>query len=248
MKKISVIILVYAAANAFSMEAYNLKVQKFLEQNELTKAEKLLKRWEKAEADNMELYLAYFHYYVKRAETAGMNQRDVAGSEQNLYENRHYDATFSAHAFKAVDKAISLNPDRLDAYFGKCRFLRLTQNYEGLYTAVNSLLQREKMNGGNWLWEENISMRKKGYPVRRIIVDSLLNYIEPMFYSFEEDHLILEKILILLDSEIPNNIDIMNFTARYYSQIEEYKKSIAVLKNENVLMARNGIRRIQRKQ
>ena len=96
--------------------------------------ETLIENWSKAEPDNPEMLQARFYFcfvkaqsteVVKRSESKYLGQApllslpDSTGANVYYYEVLKYDDELFAQAIKAVDKAISIHPQRLDFRFMK---------------------------------------------------------------------------------------------------------------------------------
>lgn len=96
--------------------------------------ETLIANWSKAEPENPEMLTARFYYYLSKAQGTevvardeskylGMapvlSLKDSADNDVHYYEVLKYDDALFAEALKAVDKAISVYPQRLEFRFLK---------------------------------------------------------------------------------------------------------------------------------
>jgi len=96
--------------------------------------ETLISHWEEAYPDDVEMLLAKFYYKLSKSQTSTIDTlnvskylgnsptitlKDSTGRMVNYFQIFHYDDEVFGEATKAIDKAIELNPLRLDLRFYK---------------------------------------------------------------------------------------------------------------------------------
>ena len=96
--------------------------------------ETLLEKWEAAYPDNLQMLLARFNFCFSKCQQTKVIQldrdrylgreplipmTDSTGVKKNFFEDTEYDDEMYGEALLAIDRAISLNPERLDVVFLK---------------------------------------------------------------------------------------------------------------------------------
>lgn len=132
---VSVILLLSYAASAQSEkyeQRYNLLVSKLGPAG--VGVETVLDNWEKADSTNPKMLVARFEYFFTKSKTnqvvskpskkyLGMEPllsiKDSTGTDVHYYQESFYDDELYGQAIQAVDKAISIHPDRLEFRFVK---------------------------------------------------------------------------------------------------------------------------------
>ena len=141
------------------------------QKNSDEKIEKMLTQWESENPDDVDLYIAYYNYYVNKAKKNGLTDcyeisEDYYGEYLALndkdgnfvcYELMYtfYDDELSAKAFEYFDKGIELYPNRLDLRFGKTYFCYLREEYDREYSVLEEAVEYGKIINNQWLWSNN---------------------------------------------------------------------------------------------
>jgi tetratricopeptide (TPR) repeat protein len=137
MKKIALTILtVLALLPAFAqtktqrqdyLDRYNLLVSRLGVAG--VGVETLLQRWEKDYPEDTDMLLGKFSYYLSKSQSTAIETRDAAkylgaapvltlkdtlGKDVNYFQVVNYDDELFGKATQAIEKAIEMNPDRLD--------------------------------------------------------------------------------------------------------------------------------------
>lgn len=94
--------------------------------------ETLLERWEAAYPEDADMLTGRFRYYLEKSVSSAvvpksqdrflgmapvLTLKDSLGTDVNYFEETFYDDSLFAIANSAIDKAVRLNPDRLDLRF-----------------------------------------------------------------------------------------------------------------------------------
>lgn len=113
-------------------DRYNLLVKNLGETG--VGIETLLDNWRAAYPDDTDMLIATFRYYLAKSQKQEVVRKDVSrylgmkpilslkdslGKDVWFYQETFFDDELFGTAAKAIDKAISLNPDRLDMRFSK---------------------------------------------------------------------------------------------------------------------------------
>lgn len=133
--------------------------------------ETIINRWEAAAPDDPEVYVARFNYWLSKSmdntavvEKPGkkylgkeplMTLKDSLGRDVNYFEDTSYDDEAFGEALKAIEKAISLNPDEVTYRFGR---ITATMDYEKespdmAAAEIMELIDDYQADGAGWTYE-----------------------------------------------------------------------------------------------
>lgn len=133
--------------------------------------ETLIENWSKAEPENPDMLTARFYYHIAKAQGTEVVARkearylgsapmltlqDSTGADVHYYEVIKYDDDLFAEALKAVDKAISVYPQRLDFRFMKANAY-MSYERESPDMALSNILglAHDYMTSGkSWTYKE----------------------------------------------------------------------------------------------
>lgn len=120
--------------------------------------QQFLQSWYQSDEKDPELYVAYFNYYVLRAqkevitimsEPKGDQALQITTQDEEnpevvgyLGSDIYYEPTLSEKALEWIDRGISRHPNRLDLRFGKTRFLGNLGDYESFTLEVIATMER----------------------------------------------------------------------------------------------------------
>ena len=134
--------------------------------------ESLIENWSKADPENPEMLQARFYFYLVKSQgtevisrseskylgiTPVLSLKDSTGRDVFYYEVVKYDDELFAQAIKAVDKMISVCPDRLDYRFMKSNAY-LSYERESPDMALSSIMglaYEYKTTKTKWLYQED---------------------------------------------------------------------------------------------
>jgi len=111
---------------------------------------KQLQMWEAKEPNNLEMFVAYFNYYVNRKMTS-----QIMLGEDALYESRKFDKDDVVVAVGYLDKGLKIAPNRLDMRMGKIYILNEIERYEDAGNELYAALEASKKIDNKWLWRDN---------------------------------------------------------------------------------------------
>ena len=135
--------------------------------------ETLIENWSKAEPENPEMLQARFYYcFVKSQSTEVISRReqkylgmspvlslkDSTGVDIHYYEVLKYDDEFFGRAIKAVDKMISVCPERLDLYFLKANaYLSYERESPDMaLSCIMALAHDYKTSKKKWYYQDTV--------------------------------------------------------------------------------------------
>ena len=158
-------LIVVLTATAFGQD-YRDEFHQLFDKNDLAGQEKVLKRWESAQPDDAELFVAYFNYYVTKArketltlgrerpngESVEMTKTDDPKVKAYLGSDISYTKDDIDAGFAYIDRGIVKFPDRLDMRFGKAYMLGQIGDFDRLTDEVVKTVERSAANKNNWMW------------------------------------------------------------------------------------------------
>jgi tetratricopeptide (TPR) repeat protein len=199
--------------------------------------ETVLDNWEKVDSTNAKLLLARFNYLFTKAQSVSVVMKDnkkYLGMEPILtfkdslqrnvycYQETFFDDELYGKAVKAVDKAISVHPDRLDFRFVKANAL-IAYEKESPDMAMNylrSLVAEASRRSADWIYE--------GSKVGKDFVQEAMQEYCFSFYSIgslrSRDAFL--NLSLLLSEIFPDNLQYVNNIGSYYLVKEDYKTAL----------------------
>ena len=224
---------------------YNMLVSKVGEAG--LGVESVLNTWEKEDSNNLNMLLGKFRYYFNKAQSTQivakyekrylglepvLSLKDSLGRQISYFQEVFYDDELYGQAIKALDKAVSLNPDRLDLRFMK----------------ANSLLAYEKGSPDmtlNYLLQltDEVAARTKDWTFgsekkdKKFYEDAIQEYCYSLFTvgtSASKDAFM--ALSLKLNKIFPSNLNFLNNIGSYYLVNSNYKAALKtyskVLKKE----------------
>jgi len=209
--------------------------------------ESLLNNWEKEQPECMEMLVAKFQYYNLKSQYQQvvtkdtkkflgqdclMELKDSLGSSVYYFQETFYDDSLAALSFKYVDKAIALNPKRLD--------LRVSK--------ITSMISYEK-GSPDMAWSELSALIDEHwtkhpaweYPGETIVEELFVSMVQEYGYNFfktdtPQSLSAFLKLSEKMSAHYPSNMDFVNDIGSYYVMNKDYKTAFKyynkVLKEE----------------
>lgn len=240
---VAVCLLTYVALSAQTEkfeQRYNLLVSKF--GYDAVGVETVLDAWAKADSTDEKLLAARFNYYLVKSQSTnvvkkstkkylGMDPlltlKDSTGVDVYYYQEVAYDDEIFGKALKAVERAVSLYPDKLDYRFMKANAY-ISYEKESPDMALQYLLDMVQLN----------STRKKPwiYGGEKAADTFFEEAMQEYCYSFfqiaspqsREAFLALSK---KMNEQYPENLSFINNMGSYYMVAkEDYKTALKYYK------------------
>lgn len=231
-RKLLVIALcLFGALNLFGRD-YNAEAVELFQNHQFDEFLKLVKEWEKAEPDNLEINIMYFNYYMQRnaqhIPTIGqMNDGRYGG-----YEKVVYDLKDVKKAVSYFDKILKKQPKRLDVRASKCTAYIYSEQYDLACKTLIEILDYSKKINNEWTWTENKSPAEFGLLEGEALLFKVLDEgFSGLYLPDDTNQSLLKKLTEKEVALYPDNTWGLNHAARYYMYVGEYKKSIEVLKH-----------------
>jgi len=211
----------------------------------------LLKKWEAADSNDAELYVAYFNFYVNKSKKdfieLGSNPKgedvlEIKNTDTTkndparyLYGNTSYDPALLKKGFEYADKGIEKNPSRLDIRFGKVYMYGETENYSDFTAEIIRTIDYSAIIKNKWTWEDNKPVDDPKGP-KAFLLSSIQTY-QIQLYNTENDSLLenMKQIANAILKYYPDHVESLSNIAVVYMIGKEYDKALeALLKAEKI--------------
>ncbi|MGL1892009.1 MAG: hypothetical protein OCD02_10300 [Spirochaetaceae bacterium] len=229
MKKLFLISLLLIFTTLYSNNSDQEKYQKLLQSNKMDELFTHLQEWDKNSEKDVELYIAYFNYYLRLGQSSKTIIGPLGEGGYGLYEKQFYDKKPTEVALHYLDEALVFAPNRLDIHFGKSNILAQTYQYEKLRDSILIYLNYSKDIKSDWLWANNNSFKKHGWNVEDAMISSTTDYINYMFEYFDNSKIYIKDIVEAYLDIYPQNITGLNVAARYYDLNDDITTKIMLL-------------------
>lgn len=232
-----------AAGQTFKQQFHDLVSKKDTSGQQL-----LLEKWEKAESNDPDLYVAYFNYFVKKSKkeiiALGQNPKGNDGyqivakdSSENepvayMYGDTYYDPGLLKKGFGYIDKGIEKHPNRLDMRFGKIYMLGQTEDYEKFTAEIIKTIDHSALNKNEWTWADNKPLDDP----RDFMLGSIQGY-QVQLYNTENDDLLdnMKRIAEAVLKHYPDHIESLSNLSIIFMLKKEYDKALEpLLKAERI--------------
>ena len=199
--------------------------------------ETVLNSWEKEDANNQNMLLGKFKYYFNKAQSTqivakyekrylGMDPilalKDSLGRQVCYFQEVFYDDELYGQAIKALDKAVLLNPDRLDLKFMKANALLAYEKGSPDIT-LNYLLQlTDEAAARNKDWDFGKEKRDK-----KFFEDAIQEYCYSLFsIGTPASKDAFMTLSTKLNKIFPSNLDFLNNIGSYQLVNSDFKGAL----------------------
>jgi tetratricopeptide (TPR) repeat protein len=197
-----------------------------LNDNRLDELFTLLQKWETAENENPEMYIAWFNYYIRLGSSSGIAMGRMEDGRYGIYDQKNYLEENVYKGIEYLDKGLVYSKNRLDMYFGKISILNQINDYQKAGEEVIKLLQLSSEIKNVWLWTNNVSVADGEH----VFVNSLGDYYGVWINAGTE--ISLEQLKICTTNQIelyPQYIGAYNYLSIYYLINNDYNIAIQYL-------------------
>ncbi|MDR1517772.1 MAG: hypothetical protein LBS52_06745 [Dysgonamonadaceae bacterium] len=204
--------------------------------------QQLLGKWEKADNNDPELYVAYFNYFAKKSKkevvTFGQNPKgnDVFQIMDNdtskkeplayMYGDASYDYDILKKGFDYIDKGIEKHPDRLDMRFGKIYMLGQIEDYENFTKEIIKTIDYSAVNKNKWTWADSKPLNDS----KNSLLSSIQDY-QLQLYNTQNDNLLdnMKRIAEAVLKYYPDHIESLSNLSVVFMLQKEYDKALEQL-------------------
>ena len=198
-----------AVAQSFRIDFINA-----LNVKDMKKAEEILKAWDLANANDPELYVAFFNFYTVKSMDAG-----------TLSKNG-FDTNFSKQALDFISEGIERFPIRLDMRIAKIYMLGKLNNYKDYVEEVFLLIAFSDKIKNDWKETDFLSVKYPEDMFYGVVADS------QEFLFSKEDPSLLNDIIRISDEMLkyyPKHTQSRIAISTVYLARKEYDKSLVTL-------------------
>lgn len=218
---------------------------KYFHEGDSSKQLETLKKWEKADPKNPELFTSYFNYYFSQSkqEFVSLTTSQPEGESLSLQDSTGKTAGFLGSqisyneqtlkkAFDKIDEGIRIYPNRLDMRFGKIYVQGQLEDWEGFTNEIVKAIRYSSENNNQWSWTNN----EKKTNGKDIFLSSLQDY-QLSLYNTGDDNLLLNMRTIAEETlkYYPDHVESLSNLSITYLLTGEYDKGIEpLLKAEKI--------------
>ncbi len=204
--------------------------------------QQLLEKWEKADGNDPELFVAYFNYYVTKSRNEiimlGQNPKGKEGIkivDQDstkkdpvgyIYGETKYNPDLLSKGFDWINKGIEKHPNRLDMRFGKIYMYGQIEDYENFTKQIIQTIDYSAVNKNKWIWADNKAVENP----KEFMLKSLQSY-QLQLYNTDNDKL-LENMKSIAETVLkyyPDHIESLSNIAIVYLLQKQYDKALESL-------------------
>ena len=206
--------------------------------------ETLIENWGQADPNSLDMLQARFYFYIAKAQgteivarqeskylgvSPVLTLKDSTGANVHYYEVVKYDDELFAEAIRAVDKGISLSPDRLDWRFMKANAYR-SYELESPDVALSNILGlvHDFMNSNTkWLYKDSESADP--HVVDKVEFVDMMKQHCVAFYSLgtPSSYRAFLKLSQKMNGYFPKDADFIGYMGTYYLVAEQdYKAAV----------------------
>jgi len=225
--------------------------KKLFKSNDTTKIKSLLTEWEKANANDPELYTSAINFYFSNSkqeiisvDSEQKNKQTIQFTDSTGKVAGHINSNFGyspgklSKAVKYANTGIEKFPDRLDIRFGKSYLLGQIGDYENFTKEIIRAIEYSQVNKNNWLWTEN----KRQEDGENFMLETIQSYLKQL-YDTEDDNLLPNMIQIgeATLKYYHSNVEILSTTSVALMLTKNYDKAIEYLKRAEKLNPKDFI-------
>jgi tetratricopeptide (TPR) repeat protein len=185
-----------------------------LEAKNMSKAEEILKAWDFADANDPDLYIAYFNFYTVKSMDAG------------LLGKNGFDTKFSKQALDFITEGIERFPTRFDMRVAKMYMLRKLNDCPAYIEEVMKMIVFSDKIKNNWKGMDFTIVDKPD----EMFFDAVLDCQEFLF--LKDDPSLYKEIFRISDEMLkyyPKHVQSLLNKSTVYVKQKEYDKSLEEL-------------------
>lgn len=236
MRNITTTILIFCLCfNGFGQDYKTKYLDLFKKKDNDKEILDYLKKWEKAQPDNAELYVAYFNYYFNKSRNEVIHLETQSGPEKNLilkdttgktagfiYGGYLYNDSLFNLGQHYIDEGIKKNPKRLDLYFGKVYSLGEIGQYDKYQIELLMVIDLSSKINYDWLWSDDKKIEDSKNHFKGVIQ----SYCNELFSLNPPKYNIIAAISQKMIYYFPQEIEFYSNIGSCYATQGDYKKGL----------------------
>jgi tetratricopeptide repeat protein len=210
----------------------------------------LLKKWEKENSNDAELYTCYFNYYVQKSMTEVIRLDSRPGNGENvqltdstkkvvgyIHGETSYNPKYLNLGFDIIEKGITKFPNRLDMRFGKTHMFGLIKNYDAFTEEIVRSIGYSVQNQNQWLWTMNEAVDEP----RDFLLDNTQTYINDLFDLGDSQAKNIRRIAEATLKNYPDHVVSLSNLGISYIFENNYSKALEPLLTAEKKSPKDGI-------
>lgn len=235
-------------------QSYQSRFMELFRNADVEGTEKLLKEWRAADANDPELYVAYFNHYIKQSRSnvislgthpegdEVLELRDPDSTKKEpvgyIYDDVHYDPDLLATAFAYIDTGIAKFPQRLDMRFGKTHMYGETEDYAHFTDEVVRTIEHGAATGYAWTWTNNEPVEDP----KEYTLSGTQEYVHQLWETGDDS---LTKDIVRITEavlkEVPDHVESLSTRAAIHIMNAEYGPALDLLLRAEKLAPEDAI-------
>ena len=234
--------------NQVSGQTFKQQFNDLVSKKDTVGEQQILEKWEKADSNDPELYVAYFNYFAKKSKKEivrldgngkgreGLQIMDKDSSKKEpvafLYGDTYYDKDILKKGFDYIDIGIKKHPNRLDMRFGKIYMLGQIEDYEKFTVEIINTIDYSTINKNQWTWSDDQPVDNP----KQFFLGSLQGY-QVQLYNTENDDLLdnMKRIAETVLKYYPDHIEGLSNLSIVFMLQKQYDKALeSLLKAEKL--------------
>lgn len=245
-KQILAFLLLLISGQSFAQN-FKAGFARLSKENDTAAQRQLLQRWQQADPNDAELYIAWFNYYffasrrplisLESGAPGGQESLEIKDSTGEhtigyLAETFDYDPAVLAKAFQRIDAGISRYPARLDMRFGKIYALGQTANYEAFTNEIIGAIDANAKLKDRWVWTENKKVEKP----EQFFLGAIQDYVVQLYNVGDDQLNRMRRIAQAVLKYYPRHVESLSNLAITYGLQGDYDKALdALLRAEKIM-------------
>lgn len=235
-------------------QKFKKQFDKLLENNDTIGQFDLLKKWEKSDSKDPELYVAYFNFYLNKSRTEVIAMGDTPKGEDALqimnndsskneavgflYSDIHYDPKTLSIGFDWINKGIENHPNRLDMRFGKIYLYGELEDYGNFTNEIIKTIVHSTTNDNKWTWGENKPVDEP----KEFMLKSIQDYQIQLFNTGSKDNINnVKKIAETILRYYADHIESLSNLSVVFMIQNQYDKAIEALTKAEVINPKDAV-------
>jgi tetratricopeptide (TPR) repeat protein len=214
----------------------------------------LLAEWRATDANDPELYVAYFNFYVSESRSTMLRLDTKPGGEPMLqlqdpdtavkepagylYEETVFDREILADGFAYIDSGIARFPQRLDMRFGKIYMHGENKDYEHFTQEIVRTIDHGAATKYAWLWARNEPLEDP----ENYMYSNVQSYVHQLFET--GDDALLPYMIRIGEAVIkhdPDNVESLSTIGAVHVMQGDLDKGLIMLLRAEKVDGKDGI-------
>ena len=239
MKTILSSLFLFALSSLCMAQNYKKEFNEAGAKKDTSAQRKVLEKWEKANSDDPELYVACFNFYVQKSRITGISidktqkSKDafsISDSSGNIgYLNGstiYLNNSDLKRGFNYISVGIAKFPSRLDMRFGKIYMYGENKDYKNFTEEIIQTIDYSNINKNKWTWTNGEEVKDP----KKFMLGSVQSYILQL-YNTNDDALLnnMKEISETVLKYYPDHVESMSNISIVYSLQKNFDKALEIL-------------------